>query len=82
MTATVTYYVVKPFKWDGGLAMAGDPIEKPNRQAAIAAARMLGDRKGHGAIAFSRTGDPATGDWEPAVVIQTFGEVPDDAADD
>jgi hypothetical protein len=28
-----------------------------------------------GAIAFSRTGDPATGDFDDAVVIKAFGEV-------
>jgi hypothetical protein len=28
-----------------------------------------------GAIAFSRTGDPALGDFEDAVVLKTVGEV-------
>ena len=28
-----------------------------------------------GAIAFSRTGDPAVGDFEDAVILQTTGEV-------
>jgi hypothetical protein len=31
-----------------------------------------------GAIAFSRTGDPATGDFGDATVIRKFGDVPDD----
>jgi len=31
-----------------------------------------------GAVAFSRTGDPATGDFIDAKVIRTFGDVPDD----
>jgi len=30
-----------------------------------------------GAVAFSRTGDPADGEFEDAVVIHRFGEVPD-----
>jgi hypothetical protein len=35
--------------------------------------------KGHvGAIAFRRTGDPATGDFSDAKVIRKFGDVPDD----
>jgi hypothetical protein len=35
--------------------------------------------KGHvGAVAFSRTGDPATGDFSDAKVIKKFGEVPGD----
>jgi hypothetical protein len=28
-----------------------------------------------GAIAFSRTGDPATGEFEDAVILKTVGEV-------
>jgi hypothetical protein len=31
-----------------------------------------------GAVAFSRTGDPATGDFSGAKVIRKFGDVPDD----
>jgi hypothetical protein len=34
---------------------------------------------GHtGAVAFSRTGDPATGDFRDATVLRKFGDVPDD----
>ena len=29
-----------------------------------------------GAVAFSRTGDPATGEFDDAVVIERFGAVP------
>jgi len=31
-----------------------------------------------GAIAFSRTGDPATGEFSDAKLIRKFGDVPDD----
>jgi hypothetical protein len=31
-----------------------------------------------GAIAFSRTGDPATGEFCDAKLIRTFGDVPED----
>jgi hypothetical protein len=31
-----------------------------------------------GAVAFSRTGDPATGDFSDATVLRKFGDVPDD----
>jgi hypothetical protein len=31
-----------------------------------------------GAVAFSRSGDPATGDFSDAKVIRKFGDVPDD----
>jgi hypothetical protein len=42
-------------------------------------AEALSRKEGHvRAVAFSRTGDPATGDFSDAKVIKTFGEVPDD----
>ena len=31
-----------------------------------------------GAVAFSRTGDPATGHFSDAIVIRKFGDMPDD----
>jgi len=36
--------------------------------------------KNAGAVAFSRQGDPATGDFEPAEVLEKFGELPSDIA--
>jgi hypothetical protein len=42
-------------------------------------AEALSRKEGHiGAIAFSRTGDPATGNFGDATVIRKFGDVPDD----
>jgi hypothetical protein len=42
-------------------------------------AEALSCKEGHvGAVAFSRTGDPATGDFSDAKVIMKFGNVPDD----
>jgi hypothetical protein len=42
-------------------------------------AEALSCREGHvGAVAFSSTGDPATGDFSDAQVIRKFGDVPDD----
>jgi hypothetical protein len=39
-------------------------------------AGSLAAKEGHcGAIAFSRTGDPALGDFEDAVILKTIGEV-------
>ena len=38
-----------------------------------------GRKEGHiGAVAFSRSGDPATCDFGDALVIRKFGDVPDD----
>jgi hypothetical protein len=45
-------------------------------EQAIRMAASLAVEEGHcGAIAFSRTGDPALGDFEDAVILKTVGEV-------
>ena len=77
--AEVTYYVALPFvAADDGIA-AGEPTECSNPNAAVMRAEALSRKEGHvGAVAFSRTGDPATGDFSDAKVIRKFGSVPDD----
>ncbi|MEA2890278.1 MAG: hypothetical protein QOI05_1071 [Bradyrhizobium sp.] len=77
--AEVTYYVALPFvASDDGVA-AGEPTECFNPVAVVTRAEALSRKDGHvGAIAFSRTGDPATGDFGDAKVIKKFGDVPDD----
>jgi len=77
--AQVTYYVALPFVTaDDGVA-AGEPTECFNPVAVIMRAEALSRKEGHvGAVAFSRTGDPATGDFSDAIVIRKFGDVPDD----
>jgi hypothetical protein len=73
----VTYYVALPFvAADDGIA-AGEPTECFNPNAAVMRAEALSRKEGHvGAVAFSRTGDPATGDFSDAKVIRKFGDVP------
>jgi hypothetical protein len=75
----VTYFVALPFvATDDGIA-AGEPTECFNPSAVLMRAEALSRKKGHvGAIAFSRTGDPATGDFGDAKVLKKFGDVPDD----
>lgn len=77
--AEVTYYVALPFvASDDGLA-AGEATECFNPVAVVMRAEALSRTQGHvGAVAFSRTGDPATGDFSDAKVIKKFGDVPDD----
>ena len=77
--AEVTYFVALPFvAADDGIA-AGEPTECFNPTAVVMRAEALSRKPGHvGAVAFSRTGDPATGDFGDAKVIRKFGEVPDD----
>jgi hypothetical protein len=77
--ADVTYYVALPFvAADDGVA-AGEAVECFNPNAAVMKGEALSRKPGHvGAVAFSRTGDPATGDFGDATVIRKFGDVPDD----
>jgi hypothetical protein len=77
--AEVTYYAALPFvASDDGVA-AGEPTECFNPVAVVMRAEALSRKEGHvGAVAFSRTGDPATGDFSAARVIRKFGDVPRD----
>ena len=72
-------YVALPFvAADDGIA-AGEPTECFNPNAAVTRAEALSRKEGHvSAVAFSRTGDPATGNFGDAKVIRKFVEVPDD----
>jgi hypothetical protein len=75
----VTYYVALAFRKtedDGGETVACDPKEARSSEQAIRMAESLAKREGHcGAIAFSRTGDPALGDFQDAVILKTVGDV-------
>jgi hypothetical protein len=75
---SVTYYVALPFvRTEDGLA-PGEAQEMPNEAAAIRRAEaMARDTTYAGALAFKRSGDPAMGSFNDAVVLKTFGEVPD-----
>jgi hypothetical protein len=75
----VTYFVALPFvAADDGVA-PGEDVECFNPNAAIMRAEVLSRKPGNiGAVAFSRTGDPATGNFGDAKVIKKFGNVPSD----
>ena len=75
----VTYFVALPFvSSDDGVA-PGEATECFNPTAVVMKAEALSRKSGHvGAVAFSRSGDPATGDFGDAQLIRKFGEVPDD----
>ncbi|AWB23256.1 hypothetical protein DA075_22080 [Methylobacterium currus] len=74
-----TYYVVQSFSLaDGGYVM-DKPIEARSEEAALAAARRLAVTKAV-TLAFSRAGDPATGEFDGAVLIFSNGELPEELA--
>jgi len=80
--AEVIYYVALPFvASDDGLA-PGETVECVNPNAAVMRAEALSRKQGCvGALAFSRSGDPSTGDFSDAKVIRKFGDVPDDLSE-
>jgi hypothetical protein len=73
------YYVALPFVHvDGGLA-PGEAVECPHAAAAIRRAQaMSGQEVNAGAVAFSRQGSAELGEFEDAVILKAFGDVPDD----
>ncbi len=76
--ASVTYWAVLPFVRDeDGMLCPDEAVECQSPAAAAARARAVAAAKA-GAVAFSRTGDPDTGDWADAVVIGRWGDVPPD----
>lgn len=72
----LTYYVALPFiRNEEGELVPGEAQDRQSVSSAESLARRLAETAA-GAVAFSRTGEPATGDFEDAVVIRSFGEVP------
>ncbi len=79
--ASVTYFVVLPFfRTSEGDLVADEAIEAPSANAARGQAERVARAKG-GAVAFSRTGDPALGEFEDAILPGRYGEVPEDIAE-
>ncbi|WP_244623675.1 hypothetical protein [Bradyrhizobium cosmicum] len=73
----VIYYVALPFVFsDDGMA-AGEPAECLSANAAVMRAEALSRKLGHArAVAFSRTGDPSSGDFRDAKLIRKFARCP------
>ncbi|MBI5264391.1 MAG: hypothetical protein HY852_21555 [Bradyrhizobium sp.] len=78
--ADVTYYVALAFlRDDDGSLVPGDAQECQTPAAALRRAEVLSRAAGHsGAVAFSRNGNPMTGEFSDAKLLKKFGEVPDD----
>jgi hypothetical protein len=74
------YYVALPFLQDDtGSPVAGAAEECQSSSSALRRAESLSKAAGSvGAVAFSRTGDPMTGQFSDAQLLKKFGDVPDD----
>jgi hypothetical protein len=72
----MTYFVVQTFQQGKrGAFLPDNPEQVSTKGQAERTAERL-SRRSAGVIAFSRTGDPDTGDWDEAVIIAEFGTVP------
>lgn len=60
-----------------GQLQADSPIQAQNTSHARAMAQRLAVRKAL-VVAFMREGDPKTGEWNDAKLIDAFGEIPDE----
>ncbi|MGL4260371.1 MAG: hypothetical protein ACRCTX_02040 [Afipia sp.] len=78
--ADISYYVALPFSEDDeGSVVTGTAEEFQSASTAIRRAETLSRTSGIiGAVAFTRSGDPMTGDFKDAMVLKTFGSVPAD----
>lgn len=75
----VTIHVVLGWKRDKKGRLVAEPAaEAPTARAAKVRAQRYVDAGG-AAIAFSRTGEPALGEWDEAVTLKRCGEVPEEA---
>ena len=73
----ITYYVVVLFVRDeDGMLVPGEGKEAPNGELARRRAQAVATAPGNvGAVAFSRTGDPVSGEFQDGQIIALFGEV-------
>lgn len=78
MSNRITYFAVLPFsRTEDGDFLAEVAIEvRSAEQARATASRMAAPERG--AVAFSKTGDPQLGEWDDAVILGRYGDVPDD----
>lgn len=63
-----------------GQMLPDSPVQARNTAHARAVAQRLAVRKAL-VVAFMREGDPVTGEWEDAKLIDAFGAVPEEVAE-
>lgn len=74
--ARVTYFVAVAFgrNENGDIEAIGEGVQTQSSEAARRTASRFQAQHG-GGIAFSRTGDPNTGDFDEAIVLARYGDV-------
>jgi hypothetical protein len=74
------YYLALPFvRLENGGLVPGEAVECPHSSAVLRRAdAMSRNEENAGAVALAHVDSPDIGDFEGAVVLKTFGAVPDD----
>jgi len=76
MANQMTYYAVQPFEnVPRGKSKVLPPVVVSSSDEALRRADRLAKERG-GAIAFSRSGDMESGDFDEPVILGRFGDVP------
>jgi hypothetical protein len=75
----ITRYVAVSFRKTDSDFAPGPVVECPDAELAIQrAGLMVKQEQRVGSVAFSRRMDSLTGEFEPAVILRTFGAIPED----
>lgn len=74
----ITYYVVQSFqRGKKGMLIADEPKQARDLGHCRTMAARLAETSAT-VVAFSRSGDPDTGDWNDAVIVSQYGHLPED----
>ncbi|WP_162560941.1 hypothetical protein [Methylobacterium durans] len=76
-----TYYVVQSFSEEAAGLRMDAPIQALTEASALKTAERLSERK-VSVLAFARTGDPATGEFDEPVVLASYGRPIGDSMED
>lgn len=72
----ITYFVVQSFqRGKKGALIPDEPKQARDQNHCVILAERL-SKVSASVVAFSRSGDPDSGDWEDAVLIAQYGDVP------
>ena len=72
----VTHFVVQSYQKRGKRLVADEPKIAADARQCLRMAEVAAGRR-HAVIAFSRTGDADTGDFDDPVILATHGDVPE-----
>ncbi|HEV7345504.1 MAG TPA: hypothetical protein VGN60_07710 [Devosia sp.] len=71
-----THYVVQGYRKKGRAVQADEPRIARDKEHCLRLAQQIATTR-HAVIAFSRTGDADTGDFDDPVILARHGDVPE-----